>query len=302
MGRQDRRIVAITAAMPEGTGLLDFAHAFPERFFDVGIAEQHAVTMAAGLAKGGKRPVVAVYSTFLQRAYDQILHDVCLQKLPVIFALDRAGVVGEDGPTHHGLFDLAYLRMMPGMTVMAPKDEDELRRMLYTALEIEGPVAIRYPRGEGQGVRMTGAGRLPVGRAEVLYQGEFAALLAIGPMVAVAEQAARLLRQAGISCTVINARFVKPLDQETILYWARRVPQLITVEDHVLAGGFGSAVTELLSDAGVRKVKVTRLGFPDSFIEGGPVSQLYELYGLTAERICQIVANQPIPVAGVNSK
>src|SRR5690606_18151156 len=157
---------------------------FPDRFIDVGIAEQHAVTMAAGLARGGKKPVVAIYSSFLQRAYDQILHDVCLQNLPVIFALDRAGVVGEDGPTHHGLFDLAYLRMMPGMTVMAPKDEDELRRMLYTALEIEGPVAIRYPRGEGQGVGMTGAGRLPVGRAEVLYQGEFAALLAIGPMVA----------------------------------------------------------------------------------------------------------------------
>ncbi|HEY8343654.1 MAG TPA: 1-deoxy-D-xylulose-5-phosphate synthase [Bacillota bacterium] len=303
MGRKDQRIVAITAAMPEGTGLLDFARAFPERFFDVGIAEQHAVTMAAGLAKGGKRPVVAVYSTFLQRAYDQILHDVCLQKLPVIFALDRAGVVGADGPTHHGLFDLAYLRMMPGMTVMAPKDEAELRSMLYTALEIEGPVAIRYPRGEGQGVTATtGESRVPVGRAEVLCQGEFAVLLAIGPMVAVAEQAARSLRQAGISCTVINARFVKPLDQETILYWARRVPQLITIEDHVLAGGFGSAVTELLSDAGVRKVKITRLGFPDRFIEGGSVAQLYELYGLTPERVCQIVTNQPIPVAGVNSK
>lgn len=297
LGRQDPRIVAITAAMPEGTGLLDFARAYPERFFDVGIAEQHAVTMAAGLARGGKRPVVAVYSTFLQRAYDQILHDVCLQKLPVIFALDRAGVVGADGPTHHGLFDLAYLRMMPGMTIMAPKDENELRQMLYTALEIEGPVAIRYPRGEGRGVRITGENKLPVGQAEVICQGERAALLAVGPMVEVAERAAWSLRQSGISCTVINARFVKPLDKETILYWARRVSQIITIEDHTLAGGFGSAVTELLSDAGLRKVRITRLGFPDRFIEGGPVSQLYELYRLTAEHICEIVSNQPFPIA-----
>src|SRR5690554_646260 len=303
LAKQDERVVAITASMREGTGLGDFARLYPERFFDVGIAEQHAVTMAAGLARGGKRPVVAIYSTFLQRAYDQILHDVCLQKLSVTFVLDRAGVVGADGPTHHGLFDLAYLRSMPGMTIMAPKDEAELEQMIYTALNLEGPVAIRYPRGQGRGVQLSQERKIqPVGRAEVIYQGEHGGILAVGPMVEIAEKAAWNLKQSGIRCTVINVRYVKPLDEETILQCARRVPHLITVEDHVLTGGFGSTVAELLSDAGLRKVKLTRLGFPDRFIEGGAVSELYELYGLTTENICQLIAGHPFSLASGKGK
>lgn len=300
LAREDGRVVAITAAMPEGTGLVKFARVFPERFFDVGIAEQHAVTMAAGLARGGRRPVVAVYSTFLQRAYDQILHDVCLQELPVVFALDRAGVVGEDGPTHHGVFDLAYLRSMPEITIMAPKDENELREMLRLALAMEKPVAIRYPRGQGQGEKQVQEPVMP-GRAEVLRHGEQAAVLALGPLVEKAEKAARRLSRIGISCAVINARFIKPLDRETILYWARRVPHLVTIEDHALTGGFGSAVLELLAEEGVRKTHVTRMGYPDRFIEFGPIQELQDLYGLNEEGICRAVTSHPFPVADTGS-
>lgn len=300
VAKKDERVVAITAAMPEGTGLLEFARVFPDRFIDVGIAEQHAVTMAAGLARGGKKPVVAIYSSFLQRAYDQILHDVCLQNLPVVFALDRAGVVGEDGPTHHGLFDLAYLRSIPGITIMAPKDEDELREMLHLALAMEKPVAIRYPRGQGQGENKPGEPVLP-GRAEVLCRGEQVAIFALGPLVAEAEKAARRLSLLGIGCAVINARFVKPLDRETILYWARRVPHLVTVEDHNLAGGFGSAVLELLADEGVQETRLTRLGYPDRFVEFGPQQKLRDLYGLNAEGICRAVTGQLLPVADAGS-
>lgn len=297
LAANDDRIVAITAAMPEGTGLVEFARLFPDRFLDVGIAEQHAVTMAAGLARGGKRPVVAIYSTFLQRAYDQILHDVCLQNLPVIFALDRAGVVGEDGPTHHGVFDFSYLRSIPNITVMAPKDENELRQMLLTAVDLNGPVAIRYPRGPGRGVRVVREKvPIPPGRSEVIKSGEVAAILAIGSMVQVAERAARTLEKSGISCAVINARFVKPLDREAILSWARRVPHLITVEDHVVTGGFGSAVSELLHDAGLMKVKLTRMGFPDQFIPSATVQELYDLYDLNEEGIYRAVTSRPFPL------
>lgn len=294
---QDDRIVAITAAMKEGTGLQDFAQTYPARFFDVGIAEGHAVTMAGGLARAGMKPVVAIYSSFLQRAFDQILHDVCLQNLPVVFAIDRAGVVGEDGPTHHGVFDLAYLRMMPGITIMVPKDEHELRQMLLWALKLDKPVAIRYPRGQGNGGSLSTVQVFNPGEAEVLRTGEHAAILALGPMVKKAEEAAELLKTVGIHCTVINARFVKPLDRRTIIHWARRVPHLITVEDHVLTGGFGSAVLELLAEAGIHNVHISRLGYPDQFIETASIPELHELYGLTAEGIFQLVAGRPLSLA-----
>ena len=298
----DERIVAITAAMTEGAGLKEFSQRFPNRFFDVGIAEGHAVTMAGGLARAGMKPVVAIYSTFLQRAFDQILHDVCLQGLPVIFALDRAGVVGEDGPTHHGVFDLSYLRMIPGITIMAPKDENELRQMLLLAVDMDKPVAIRYPRGQGRGIKLSPQPTFRLGEAEVLREGEHVALLALGPMVHIAEKAAELLTQVGIYSTVINCRFIKPLDQQTILYWARRVPHIITVEDHVLTGGFGSAVLELLAEAGIRKLQISRLGYPDRFIESGTIQELQALYGLNEEGIYQVVTGRLLTLAGVDAR
>ena len=298
----DERIVAITAAMTEGAGLKEFSQRFPNRFFDVGIAEGHAVTMAGGLARAGMKPVVAIYSTFLQRGFDQILHDVCLQGLPVIFALDRAGVVGEDGPTHHGVFDLSYLRMIPGITIMAPKDENELRQMLLLAVDMDKPVAIRYPRGQGRGIKLSLQPTFRLGEAEVLREGEHVALLALGPMVHIAEKAAELLTQVGIYSTVINCRFIKPLDQQTILYWARRVPHIITVEDHVLTGGFGSAVLELLAEAGIRKLQISRLGYPDRFIESGTIQELQALYGLNEEGIYQVVTGRLLTLAGVDAR
>ncbi|HBL35496.1 MAG TPA: 1-deoxy-D-xylulose-5-phosphate synthase [Firmicutes bacterium] len=294
----DQRIVAITAAMTQGTGLKGFAQAYPERFFDVGIAEGHAVTLAGGLARAGLKPVVAIYSTFLQRAFDQIIHDVCLQGLPVIFAVDRAGVVGEDGPTHHGVFDLAYLRMMPGLTIMVPRDENELRQMFLLALQMDKPVAIRYPRGHGTGRKLTTVEAFNLGEAEVLRTGEHAAILALGPLVQRAEEAADRLQAAGIHSAVINPRFVKPLDKKTILHWARRVPHLITVEDHVLTGGFSSAVLELLADEGIRKVQISRLGYPDHFIETGTIPELHSVYDLTAEGIYRSVTGRPLTLAG----
>ncbi len=293
LARADRRLVAITAAMAEGTGLVRFAKAFPDRCYDVGIAEPHAVTFAAGLATNGLRPVVAIYSTFLQRAYDQIAHDVCLQRLPVVFCLDRAGLVGEDGPTHHGIFDLAYLRHLPGLVVMAPRDENELQQMLITALaHDDGPVAIRYPRGQGVGVPLEPDPRpLPLGKAELLDEGDDLVLLALGSMVHPAREAAKRLRADGVAAAVVNARFVKPLDHETILAQARRVGRLITVEEHALAGGFGSAVLELLETAGLygigRGVEVTRLGLPDQFIEHGGAKTLRQRCRLDADGIVE---------------
>lgn len=282
LAADDERVVAITAAMPDGTGLTGFAREFPERFFDVGIAEQHAVTFAAGLAANGLRPVFAVYSSFLQRAYDQVFHDVCLQNLPVTFALDRAGVVGNDGPTHHGAFDLSYLRHLPGMVIMAPKDENELQHMLATAIDLGGPVAIRYPRGNGYGVALDQSFRIiPLGQSETLRTGGDAAVLALGTVVQPALDAAALLHEKdGIDLTVVNARFVKPLDETVILDLARRHRCLVTIEENSLQGGFGTAVLELLEEHGVSGVRVLRLGYPDEPITQGEQHELRAMLGL----------------------
>jgi 1-deoxy-D-xylulose-5-phosphate synthase len=286
---EDERVVAITAAMPDGTGLAGFAAEFPDRFFDVGICEQHGVTFAAGLAAEGFRPVFAVYSTFLQRAYDQVF-DVCLQNLPVVFAIDRAGVVGNDGPTHHGMFDLSYLRVFPNLTIMAPGDENELRHMLATAVALDGPVALRYPRGNGYGVPLDKAfSPLPIGRGEILRHGNAVALLAVGTMVRPALAAAESLAGEEILLTVVNARFVKPLDRDLILDLARRTGIVITVEENALDGGFGTAVLELLEEEGVTGVAVKRIGYPDQYVEQGEQSELRAMYGLDAEGITRSV-------------
>jgi len=290
LAREDRRIVAITAAMPEGTGLNYFRETFPDRFYDVGIAEQHAVTFAAGLACEGLRPLVAIYSTFLQRAFDQILHDVCFQNLPVVFALDRAGIVGSDGPTHHGLFDLSYLRFIPNLVLMAPRDENELRRMLKTAFSLPGPAAIRFPRGKGLGADLEAEiGILPVGKAEVLREGSEVCLLAIGSTVPAALKAAEKLEAGDLRVTVVNARFAKPLDRALLEELSRRHRILVTVEDNVLGGGFGSAVLEELEIMGIRHLKVRRLGIPDEFVEHGPQDRLRSIYGIDANGIVEEV-------------
>jgi 1-deoxy-D-xylulose-5-phosphate synthase len=283
---QDPRVVAITAAMTEGTGLGDFAARFPRRFFDVGIAEQHAVTFAAGLACEGFRPVAAIYSTFLQRAYDQVIHDVCLMNLPVTFALDRGGIVGADGPTHHGLYDLAYLAAVPNMTVMAPKDENELRHMLYTSIEHGAPIAFRYPRGNGLGVAPEPLRRLDIGRAEILREGGDGAILAVGSMVYPALEAAARLAQEGLSLTVINARFVKPLDEDLITCLAAEKPFLVTAEEGTLAGGFGALVAALLADRRI-PVSLLRIGVPDRIIPHGSPALLHAKFGLDCDGICQ---------------
>ncbi len=289
LAAENSDITAITAAMPGGTGLKEFGERFPERYFDVGIAEEHAVTLAAGMAAAGKRPVVAIYSTFLQRAFDQLLHDVCLQNLPVTLCLDRAGIVGEDGPTHHGLFDLSYLRMMPNMTVMAPKDENELRRMMKTALSLDGPAAVRYPRGAGLGVPLDQTIEpLPVGKGEILREGKQAALLAIGAMVEPARQAAALLADEGIEAAVVNMRFVKPLDTALIDDMAAKTGHLVTLEENVLAGGFGSAVLEHLTETGQR-IPVLRVGVGDTFVPQGSCSSLRQDCGLTPPEIARRV-------------
>lgn len=290
LARDDDRIVAITAAMLDGTGVEAFNRVHPRRTFDVGLAEEHAVTCAAGLAAAGLRPVVAVYSTFLQRSYDQIVHDVCLQNLPVTFALDRAGIVGDDGPTHHGLFDIAYLRHIPNMTVMAPRDEGEMRDMLVTALTLGSPAALRYPRGAGRGVDITREPEvLPIGRAEVMRTGADAAIIAVGTMVYRALAAAEMLAGEGIEACVVNARFVKPLDAELVCRLARESGRLVTVEEGVLAGGFGSAVVEALADAGLTGARVTRLGIGDEFVPGGDTEQLLAERSLTAGGIADAV-------------
>ena len=282
LAAEDERVVAITAAMPDGTGLGAFAREFPERFFDVGIAEQHGVTFAAGLAAEGFRPVFAVYSSFLQRGFDQVFHDVCLQNLPVTFALDRAGVVGSDGPTHHGAFDISYLRHLPNMTLMAPKDENELQHMLATAIALGRPAAVRYPRGDGYGVPLDQQLKpIPVGRAELLREGGDGAVLALGTMVQPALEAARLLQeQHGIGFAVVNARFVKPLDEMLILELAQKHGRLVTIEENVLQGGFGTAVLELLEHRGMSGVRVVRLGYPDAYIPQGEQKDLRAMLGL----------------------
>ena len=286
---RDKKIIAITAAMPSGTGLKKFAEKFPQRFFDVGIAEEHAVTLAAGMAAGGLKPVVAIYSTFMQRAYDQILHDVCLQNLPVVFCLDRAGLVGEDGATHHGAFDLAYLRTIPNMNILAPKDENELRQMIFAAFEKNFPIAIRYPRGAGLGVKVeTQPQEISWGKAQVICQNPSAeiAIFAVGSMVKVSSDAAKILREKNISVDVINARFVKPFDTELIKKFSRTVKLLVTCEEGTLSGGYGSAVAEFLTDEKI-STPLLRLGIKDKFIEQGTRPELLDLCGLTAEKISQ---------------
>ena len=288
LAKEDDRIVAITAAMPLGTGLAEFARIFPERFFDVGIAEQHAVTLGAALASEGYRPVVAIYSTFLQRAYDQVLHDVCLQKLPVTLALDRGGLVGEDGPTHHGTFDYAYLRPMPGMVLMAPADEGELRHMLKTAIYSNGPAAVRYPRGAGRGMSVEDEpAQIPIGKAVALRDGRDVALVAVGSMVEVALEAAQELEQQGVSTAVINARFVKPLDENCISGYAARTRLLITLEEHVLQGGFGSSVLEMLNSLEIPDLRVVRFGIGDTFVEHGKRDILLARHNLTADSVVE---------------
>ncbi len=286
----DDKVVAITAAMPNGTALDLFRPHHPTRYFDVGIAEEHAVLFAAGMATKGYRPFCAIYSTFLQRAFDQIVHDVALQNLPVVFCMDRGGLSGDDGPTHHGLFDISYLRGVPNIVHMDPKDEDELQDMMYTALQRhEGPSAIRYPRGTGPGATLKPTPRaLEIGRAEILRDGSDVAIFSLGAMLPEAEKLARLLERGGQSVAVINARFAKPVDAECIVRYAQRCGLLVTMEDHVLAGGFGSAVLEALNDAEL-ETPVVRVGWPDHFIEHGKVDDLRAKYGLTAEAALQRV-------------
>ncbi len=281
-------LLAITAAMPTGTGLKNFSKIYPGRFFDVGIAEEHAVTLAAGMAADGKHPVVALYSTFAQRAYDQLMHDVCLQNLPVTLCLDRAGLVGADGPTHHGAFDLSYLRHMPNMTVFVPKDEAELRDMLATAVAMDSPTAIRYPRGAGIGVSLTADFKsIPIGKAEIISENDGEVVfLAVGPMVYKAKQAAEILAESGIMATVINMRFVKPLDKAIIETMAVSKKLLVTVEENVLAGGFGSAVAEVLADGDLLKhTSLIRMGIADTFVEQGTHDELLEICNLQPEQL-----------------
>ena len=296
LAAHDKRIIAISAAMREGTGLECFAEKYPDRFYDVGIAEPHAVTFAAGLATQGFRPVVAIYSTFLQRGYDEIIHDVCLQNLPVIFAVDRAGIVGEDGPTHQGVFDLSYLRHIPNLVVMSPRDDLELKAMLGLGLKHNGPSAIRYPRGKVSSKFQVPSSKLndtktpellEIGKAEILKDGTDIALIAIGTTVYPALSAAERLEEDGIRATVINARFVKPLDKALIFSAASRIKRIITIEENVLAGGFGSAVLEYLNSVDIHDVKIKTLGIPDEFVEQGSQAILRKKYGIDEEGIYQ---------------
>lgn len=291
LAEKDSKIVAITAAMPSGTGLNLFAKRYPDRFFDVGIAEQHAVTFASGLAFGGLKPVVSIYSTFYQRAYDQVLHDVCLQNSNVVLAIDRAGVVGDDGPTHHGVFDISFFRIIPNLTFMAPKDENELRNMLYTALQLKGPVAMRYPRSVGQGISLDESfTEVPIGKAEVLREGRDLTIIGVGPLVYTCLAAANELRYRGVDAAVINLRYIKPLDRELILRYARLTKHLITVEDHVINGGMGASILEILADEGLTDVVVERLGY-SGFVEQGSIATLHQEAGLSVKGILNAAAN-----------
>jgi len=292
MAGSDRRIVAITAAMPEGTGLDRFARAFPDRFFDVGMAEQHAVGFAAGLARQGLKPVVAIYSTFLQRSYDQIFHEACLQNLNVVFMLDRSGIVGEDGPTHHGVFDISYIRHLPNIVFMAPKDERELKDMFEWALSYnDGPVAIRYPRGTSYLCRDRSrpVPTIELGKAEVLRQGRDASIVSIGYMSNIALEAASILKDARIDAEVINARFIKPIDTELIIKSVLKTGSLFTIEEGVVSGGFGSGVLELIIDKIPKGTIIKNIALPDKFIEHGERSGLLDKYGLSPEKIAETI-------------
>ncbi len=296
LAEQDDRVVAITAAMAEGTGLKAFSEKFPERFYDVGIAEQHAVTFAAGLASHGMRPTVALYSTFLQRAYDNVLHDVCLQNLPVTFALDRGGLVGADGPTHHGVFDYSFLRHIPNLTFMVPRDEIELQRAVYTSLTVDGPFVYRYPRGDGLGLAPPKEVLpAPIGKGEKLRDGKDGTIIAIGVGVATAMRAAETLELEGLSLAVVDARFIKPLDRDLIIGEACRTGLLVTVEENALQGGFGSAVLELVADEGL-SVRMLRFGVPDVFVEQGSQDQLRKRIGLDSESLVRKISELITPV------
>jgi 1-deoxy-D-xylulose-5-phosphate synthase len=288
---QDKRIIAVTPAMPSGSGLIKFGQKFPNRMIDVGIAEQHAATMCAALASEGMKPVFAVYSTFLQRAYDQVVHDICRQNLNVVFAIDRAGFVGPDGETHQGIYDIAFLRHIPNMVIMMPKDENELRHMLKTALDYKnGPIAVRYPRINGTGVTMDEVMKpLPIGVWEVVREGEGIAVLALGPMVQIAEEAANLLLTQGINLQVINARFIKPLDENMLLKLAKERTHLITMEEAVLQGGFGSAVLEFYAQKEINGIQVKCLGIPDYYVEHGSIKEQRAEVELTVENLIQQV-------------
>ncbi|MEL6320967.1 MAG: 1-deoxy-D-xylulose-5-phosphate synthase, partial [Cyanobacteria bacterium J06626_14] len=287
LAENNPKILGITAAMATGTGLDKLQAKLPEQYIDVGIAEQHAVTLAAGLACEGMRPVAAIYSTFLQRAYDQIIHDVCIQKLPVFFCLDRAGIVGADGPTHQGMYDIAYLRCIPNMVIMAPKDEAELQQMTVTGINYtDGPIAMRYPRGNGYGVPLMEEGweELPIGKGEILRNGDDVLLVGYGTMVYTSMQVAEILSEHGIEATVVNARFVKPLDTELILPLAKQIGRVVTLEEGCLMGGFGTAVVEALMDAEVM-VPVTRIGVPDKLVDHATSDQAKATLGLTPPQI-----------------
>jgi 1-deoxy-D-xylulose-5-phosphate synthase len=311
LAARDPAIVAITAAMPDGTGLAAFASKYPERFHDVGIAEQHGTCFAAGLAAAGAKPFATIYSTFLQRAYDQIVHDVAVQNLPVRFGLDRAGLVGEDGATHHGVFDIAYLRCLPGFVLMAPKDENEFRHMLATMADYSGgPIAVRYPRGSGLGVPLDPeAHALPIGEGELLEPGTDLVLVAYGTMVAAARAAAKLLTASGVSAAVINARFAKPLDERLIVEWARRTGRVATLEEGALPGGFGDAVLEVVSQIPRTPIRTLRFGIPDRFFDHGTRESLLRQAGLDAASIAREVERwlkeeprpTPEPLAPVGS-
>jgi 1-deoxy-D-xylulose-5-phosphate synthase len=291
LAEKDDRIIAVTPAMPSGSGLIKFGQRFPNRMIDVGIAEQHAATMCAALASEGMKPIFAVYSTFLQRAYDQVVHDICRQNLNVVFAIDRAGFVGPDGETHQGIYDMAFLRHIPNMVIMMPKDENELRHMLKTALMYEkGPIAVRYPRINGTGVTQDKVMQpIPIGTWEVVREGESVAVLAVGPMVQIAEEAAAVLEAQGVQLQIINARFIKPLDENMLLQLSKERTHIITIEEAALHGGFGSAVLEFFAKKEITGVQVKCLGIPDYYVEHGSIPQQRAEVGLTVENLIEQV-------------
>lgn len=287
LAANDDRIVAVTAAMGSGTGLSEFGKLFPKRYHDVGIAEQHAVTFAAALALSGLKPIISMYSTFYQRAYDQVLHDICLQNAPVVLAIDRAGVVGEDGPTHHGVFDISFFRAIPNLTIMAPKDENELRHMINTAFTYDNPVAVRYPRSNGFGVKLDDDFQvIEKGKAELLKEGKDITLIGFGPLVYMCLEAAEKLQEKGIEAGVVNLRFINPLDRDTLISQISISKRIVTVEDHILSGGMGSAILELLELENIKDVTVQRIGYMD-FVEHGPIPVLHKAYGLSVENIVE---------------
>jgi 1-deoxy-D-xylulose-5-phosphate synthase len=297
IAKRDKRVVGITAAMPSGTGLDKLQKELPEQFFDVGICEQHAVTYAAGLACEGLRPVAAIYSTFLQRGYDQVVHDVCIQDLPVTFAIDRGGVVGNDGETHQGVFDIAYLRTIPNIVIMSPKDENELRHMLFTGVSRNGPTAVRYPRGNGTGVELdANLTQLPIGKGEIVRNGKDALIVAFGPIIANALKAADILAtKHNVTCTIINARYAKPLDAELLRAELPKYALLCTIEDHAITGGFGSAVIEFANDEDITlQSSIKRFGVGDSFVPHATQAEQHVLYGYDAESIVAYVLGERV--------